>query len=205
MSVAGIMQRRNVRFPTRAEPGKRARYDYEYVPNRTANVFMFIDINHPWRKAKVTGPTNESRLRRCMRDLVDLHYPEAQCIRVVLDSRSTHSSGARYERLPPAEARRILDRLEFQYTPKHASCLNMVEIEIGVKVGQCLARRIPDKARLMSELASRERRRNAERARINGMFTIDRARMKLRRAARSLPTCRPRPPPEPVAFTVAGY
>ena len=118
----------------------------------------------------------------CMKDLVDLHYPDAQRIRVVLDNLSTHSPGALYERFEPAEARRILDRIEFHYTPKHASWLNMVEIEIGVMVNQCLARRIPDKATLLAEVAAWERRRNAEKARINWMFTIDRARLKLRRA-----------------------
>jgi transposase len=170
------------RVPTRAEPGKRARYDYEYVRNGTANVFMFVDVNRPWRHAKVTDRRTALDFADCMKDLVDIHYPDAQRIRVVLDNLSTHSAGALYERFLPSEARRILDRLEFHYTPKHASWLNMVEIEIGVMVGQCLDRRIPDKATLVSEVANWQRRRNAERARINWMFTIDRARLKLRRA-----------------------
>jgi transposase len=170
------------RVPTRAEPGKRARYDYEYVRNGTANVFMFIDVNRPWRHAKVTDQRTALDFADCMKDLVDVHYPDAERIRVVLDNLSTHSLGALYERFAPAEARRILDRLEFHYTPKHASWLNMVEIEIGVMVGQCLDRRIPDKATLVAEVASWERRRNAEKARINWMFTVDRARVKLRRA-----------------------
>ena len=170
------------RVPTRAEPGKRARFDYEYVRNGTANVFMFIDVNRPWRHAKVTDQRTALDFADCMKDLVDVHYPQAQRIRVVLDNLSTHSPGALYERFTPAEARRILDRLEFHYTPKHASWLNMVEIEIGVMVSQCLDRRIPDKATLVSEVASWERRRNAEKARINWMFTVDRARVKLRRA-----------------------
>lgn len=170
------------RVPTRAEPGKRARFDYEYVRNGTANVFMFIDVNRPWRHAKVTDQRTALDFADCMKDLVDVHYPQAQRIRVVLDNLSTHSPGALYERFTPAEARRILDRLEFHHTPKHASWLNMVEIEIGVMVSQCLDRRIPDKATLVSEVASWERRRNAEKARINWMFTVDRARVKLRRA-----------------------
>jgi transposase len=170
------------RVPTRAEPGKRARYDYEYVRNGTANVFMFVDVNRPWRHAKVTDRRTALDFADCMKDLVDIHYPNAQRIRVVLDNLSTHAAGALYERFPPSEARRILDRLEFHYTPKHASWLNMVEIEIGVMVGQCLDRRIPDKATLVSEVANWQRRRNTERARINWMFTIDRARLKLRRA-----------------------
>jgi transposase len=167
------------RIPTRAEPGKRARYDYEYVRNGTANVFVFVDVNRPWRHAKVTDHRACSDFAECMQELVDIHYPEADCIRVVLDNLSAHKPAALYERLPPAEARRILSRLEFHYTPKHASWLNMVEIEIGVMVSQCLDRRIPDKATLTSQIAAWERRRNSEGARINWMFTVERARTKL--------------------------
>src|SRR6185369_11143988 len=170
------------RVPTRAEPAKRARYDYEYVRNGTANVFMFVDVNRPWRHAKVTDHRACSDFAECMRDLVDEHYPEAERIRVVLDNLSAHSPSALYQRFAPAEARRILSRLEFHYTPKHASWLNMVEIEIGVMVRQCLNRRIADKATLVAEIAKWERRRNAENARIEWMFTVDRAREKLRRA-----------------------
>ncbi len=125
-----------------------------------------------------------------MKDLVDVHYPDAQRIRVVLDNLSTHSAGALCERFTPVEARRILDRLELHYTSKHASWLNMVEIEIGVMVGQCLDRRISDKVTLVAEVANWERRRNAEKARINWMFTVDRTRLKLRRA-------HPKPTDEP--------
>jgi transposase len=170
------------RVPTRAEPGKRARYDYEYVRNGTANVFMFVDVNRPWRHAKVTDRRACVDFAECMQDLADTHYPHADRIRVVLDNLSTHTPSALYQRFAPAEARRILSRLEFHYTPKHASWLNMVEIEIGVMVSQCLDRRIPDKATLMSEVGSWERRRNREGARINWMFTIERARTKLGRA-----------------------
>jgi hypothetical protein len=117
-----------------------------------------------------------------MRDLVDKHYPEAECIRVVMDNLSTHKPAALYEHFEPAEARRILRRLEFHYTPKHASWLNMVEIEIGVMVAQCLDRRIGDKRTLASEVGAWERRRNKEKARINWLFTVQRAREKLGRA-----------------------
>jgi len=170
------------RVPTRAEPGKRARYDYEYVRNGTANVFMFVDVNRPWRHAKVTDQRTCVDFAECMRDLVDEHYPDAQRIRVVMDNLSAHSAAALYQAFPPEEARRILSRLEFHFTPKHASWLNMVEIEIGVMVKQCLDRRIPDKATLVSEIAKWERRRNAERARIKWMFTVERARAKLGRS-----------------------
>jgi hypothetical protein len=170
------------RVPVRAEPGKRARFDYEYVRNGTANVFMFVDVNRPWRHAKVTEQRTCNDFAECMRDLVDEHYPDAEKIRVVLDNVSSHSQAALYQRFAPAEARRILSRIEFHFTPKHASWLNMVEIEIGVMVRQCLARRIAAKATLVSEIAKWERRRNGEGARIEWMFTVDRAREKLGRA-----------------------
>ena len=170
------------RVPVVAKPGQVARFDYEYVRNGTANVFMFIDAHRPWRHAKVTDHRTNDDFAECMRDLVDEHYPSANCIRVVLDNLSTHKPAALYGAFPPAEARRILRRLEFHYTPKHASWLNMVEIEIGVMVAQCLARRIPDKATLVSEVAHWARRRNTENARINWLFTVERARTKLRRS-----------------------
>jgi transposase len=170
------------RVPIAAEPGKPRRVDYEYVRNGTANVFMFIDVNRPWRRAKVTDQRTCIDFAECMRDLVDIHYPDADRIRVVLDNLSAHSAGALYQRFAPDEARRILNRLEFHFTPKHASWLNMVEIEIGVMVQQCLDRRIPDKDTLVTEVARWERRRNAEGAKIKWLFTVDRARQKMGRA-----------------------
>lgn len=170
------------RVPIPAEPGKPRRLDYEYVRNGTANVFMFIDANRPWRCAKVTDQRTCIDFAECMRDLVDVHYPDAERIRVVLDNLSAHSSGALYQAFAPDEARRILKRLEFHFTPKHASWLNMVEIEIGVMVRQSLGRRIPDKETLIAEVARWERRRNAEGAKINWLFTVERARQKLGRA-----------------------
>jgi len=170
------------RVPIRAEPGKPRRSDYEYVRNGTANVFMFVDVNRPWRHAKVTDQRTCIDFAECMRDLVDDHYPEAERIRVVLDNLSAHSAAALYQAFAPAEARRILGRIEFHFTPKHASWLNMVEIESGVMVDQCLDRRIPDKATLIKQIAAWERRRNAEKASIDWVFTVDRARQKLGRA-----------------------
>ena len=170
------------RVPVRAAPGKQRRFDYEYVRNGTANVFMFVDVNRPWRHAKVTDQRTCIDFAECMRDLVDEHYPDAERIRVVLDNLSAHSAAALYQRFAPAEARRILSRLEFHFTPKHASWLNMVEIEIGVMVRQCLDRRIAEKSTLVSEIAQWERRRNRDRASIDWMFTVDRAREKLGRA-----------------------
>ena len=117
-----------------------------------------------------------------MRDLVDTHYPQAKTIRVVMDNLSTHSAGALYETFPPQEAHRLMRRLEFHFTPKHASWLNMVEIEIGVLRRQCLDRRIGERERLVTEVEAWERRRNADGALINWMFDTDAARDKLARA-----------------------
>jgi transposase len=170
------------RVPVTPKPGRPARFDYEYVRNGTANVFMFVDAHRSWRHAKVTDRRACGDFAECMRDLVDTHYPKAERIRVVLDNLSTHTASALYETFEPAEARRVLRRLEFHYTPKHASWLNMVEIEIGVMVSQCLDRRIPTKAMLIREVKAWERARNRDKARIRWLFTLDRAREKLGRA-----------------------
>ena len=170
------------RVPVAAKPGRPAHVDYEYVRNGTANVFMMIDLHRKWRRAKVTDRRAAGDFAQCMRELVDDHYPNAARIRVVLDNLSTHTPMSLYETFPPEEARRILRRIEFHHTPKHASWLNMVEIEIGVMVGQCLDRRIPDKPTLVAEVAAWEQRRNAERATISWLFTVEKARAKLGRS-----------------------
>jgi transposase len=171
-----------VRQPIPAKPGQLERYDYEYRRNGTVNLFVVLDVHRPWRKVKVTERRAAEDYAQCMRELVDVHYPDAEYIRVVQDNLSTHSAGALYQAFPAAEARRILRRLEFHYTPKHASWLNMVEIEIGVLRGQCLDRRIDDLKRLRREIVAWERRRNAGDARIKWMFTTDKARAKMGRA-----------------------
>ncbi len=131
---------------------------------------------------KVTDQRTAQDFAECMRDLVDVHYPRADLIRVVMDNLSTHTRGALYEAFPAAEAHRVLRRLQFHYTPKHASWLNMVEIEIGVLRGQCLGRRIGERKQLVSQIAAWENQRNAAKASIKWMFTVDRARTKLARA-----------------------
>jgi transposase len=170
------------RLPIPAKPGQIERYDCEYRRNGTANLFVFLDVNRPWRKVKVTERRAAEDFATCMRELADVHYPEAQRIRVALDNLSTHSVGALYQTFPADEARRVLRRLEFHYVPKHASWLNMVEIEISALASQCLDRRIESYARLVAETAAWEKRRNAERARINWMFTTEKARAKMGRA-----------------------
>jgi hypothetical protein len=109
------------RQPVPAEPGQPERYDYEYRRNGTANLFVFLDAHRPWRAVKVTDRRTSRDFAECMRDLVDIHYPEAEQVRVVLDNLSTHSAGALYEAFPACEAHRVLRRLEFHFTPKHAS------------------------------------------------------------------------------------
>ncbi len=161
-----------VRAPIPAEPGQLERYDFEYRRNGTVNLFVFLDAQRPWRKVKVTDRRAATDFAACMRDLTDIHFPEAERIRVVLDNLSTRRPAALYTALPAAEARRVLRRLEFHYTPKHASWLNMVEIEIGVLRGQCLSRRIDKREKLVSEIAAWERRRNDAGARITWMFTL---------------------------------
>jgi transposase len=171
-----------VREPIPAAPGQLERYDCEYRRNGTANLFVFLDAHNPWRHVKVTEQRSASDFAHCMRDLVDVHYPTADLIRVVLDNLSTHTAGALYETFPAYEAHRLLQRLEFHYTPKHASWLNMVEIEIGVLRGQCLDRRIDERERLIAEIKAWENQRNNSGARIKWMFTTNHARLKLARA-----------------------
>jgi len=171
-----------VRLPIPAEPSQLERYDCEYKRNGTANLFIFLDVHRPWRKVKVTNNRAAVDFATCMRELTDVHFPKAERIRVVLDNLSTHSVGALYQAFPACEARRVLRRLEFHFVPKHASWLNMVEIEIGVLRSQCLDRRIATQQQLKSEIAVWERQRNAAKASIKWMFTTDKARAKMGRA-----------------------
>ena len=143
---------------------------------------MFLDANRPWRKVKVTARRTAIDFAVCMRELADLHYRKAERIRVVLDNLSTHSAGAFYQAFPAEQAQRLLHRIEFHYVPKHASWLNMVEIEIGVLAGQCLDRRIESYPRLTAEVAAWEKQRNGAQARIDWSFTTEKARTKMGRA-----------------------
>jgi transposase len=175
------------RVPLPPVPGEPSRVDHEYKRNGTANLFIYFDRHRKWRHVEVTDHRANADFAHRMRDLVDIHYPDADLIRVVQDNLSIHTAAAIYETFAPAEARRILRRLQFHYTPKHASWLNMVEIEIGVMAEQCLNRRIPDKQMLIDELAAWELRRNAEGGTINWMFTVDKAREKMGRSYPSIP------------------
>jgi transposase len=170
------------RQPIPAAPGRPERIDYEYRRNGTVNLFVFLDAHQPWRRVKVTRRRTSDDFALCMRELVDLHFPKAERIRVVLDNLSTHTPGALYAAFPASQARRLLNHLEFHHTPKHASWLNMVEIEIGVLKRQCLDRRIDCPDRLAAEIAAWERQRNQAGARIKWMSSTEAARAKMLRA-----------------------
>lgn len=171
-----------VQAGTSMAPGQVSKLDYEYERKGVANIYLCFDRHRGWRHAKATHTKKAADFAELMRELVDAHYPEAECVRVVLDNLNTHQPASLYRAFPASEARRLLRKLEFHYTPKHASWLNMVEIEIGNMNRQCLDRRIDSMDLLESELAAWETRRNQERASINWMFDVDKARTKLHRA-----------------------
>src|SRR5467141_2633990 len=171
-----------VRQPIPPKPGQLEHYDVEYKRNGTANLFIFLDVHRPWRKVKVTTSRAAVDFAACMRELTDVHFPKADRIRVLLDNLSTHSAAALYQAFPAPQARRVLRRWQFHFVPKHASWLNMVEIEIGVLRTQCLDRRIATPERLVAEIAAWERQRNASAAQIKWMFTTAKARAKMGRA-----------------------
>jgi len=169
------------RVPLGAKPGKVERYDYEYSRNGVRNLFMFCEPQDGWRHVTVTDRRTMQDFAQQMKWLVDEKYPSAAVIRVVMDNLNTHKAASLYERFAPEEARRILKKLEFHYTPKHGSWLNMAEIELSVLSRQCLARRIPDEETLKREVKAYEARRNEARATIDWQFTTRDARVKLHR------------------------
>jgi transposase len=172
----------DVREPLPARVGSIEKFDYHYRRSGTANLFVFVDRHRAWRHVKVTERKTNTDFAECMRDLVDIHYPEAPRIRVVLDNLATHRAGALYKAFPPEEARRILRRIEFHHTPKHASWLDMAEIEISVLNKECLNRRIGDFDTLRSEVQTWQTTRNAAGATIRWLFSVTDARRKMGRA-----------------------
>jgi hypothetical protein len=163
------------------KPGQPARYDYEYERKGGCNLFMVFQPLTGWRQASVTLRRASSDFAYLLRDLVDVYFPEAIVIRVVLDNLSTHTFAALYATFLPEEARRIARKLEFHYTPKHGSWLNMVEIELSVLVKQCLNRRIPDMETLQHEVTAWQNARNAQHATVNWLFNVTDARTRLAR------------------------
>jgi hypothetical protein len=162
-------------------PGQVERYDYEYRRHGVCNLFMFFAPLAGWRHIKVTARRTKVDWASCMRDLVDIHFPEAEAVVVVMDQLNTHDPAALYEVFEPAEAKRILDRLEFHYTPKHGSWLNMAEIELSVLSRQCLDDYIPNPTSLEQVIAPWETERNANQAQVDWRFTTADARIKLKR------------------------
>jgi hypothetical protein len=175
------------RAPLPMRPGIPARIDFEYIRQGTCNVFVFVTPRRGWRHLAVTEHRTSADFAHQMRWLVDAGYPTAERIRVVLDNLSTHKPEALYETFPPEEARRIVRKLEFHYTPTHGSWLNMAELELSVLARQCLAQRVPDVPTLRTLLAAYETRRNKEKATITWQFTNEKARVKLHRLYPSNP------------------
>ena len=169
------------RQPISAGVGKVERYDYEYERRGVRNLFMFCEPKRGWRHVEVTEQRTMQDFARQMKWLVDEAYPDAERVRVVLDNLNTHRAASLYETFAPEEARRILRKLEFHYTPKHGSWLNIAEIELSVFSRQCLDRRIGDEERLKSEVKKLEEKRNAACAKIEWRFTSEDARRKLHR------------------------
>jgi hypothetical protein len=169
------------RVPLPLEPGQPARVDFEYERRGTANLFLAVQPRGGWRHVDVTERRTKHDFAHQMRDLVDRHFPDARVIHLVLDNLNTHTPASLYEAFPPTEAKRILDRLDFHYTPKHGSWRNMAEIELSLLARQCLQRRLPDRNTLAAEIAAWETVRNQQRATISWQFTVDHARFKLHR------------------------
>jgi hypothetical protein len=172
---------KDVREPIPALPGRLERLDYEYERNGTGNLFMMFEPLAGRREVLVTARRTAVDYAEAIRHLVDVRYPRAETIVLMQDNLNTHKLASLYEAFPPEEARRLIDRLEVHYTPKHGSWLNMAEIELGVLRRQCLDRRIPDFSTLQSEVAAWQGDRNAERVRVDWQFTTADARVKLKR------------------------
>ena len=174
-------QLRHVVAPLPMQPGQPYRFESSYERNGVSNLFMFFAPLLNWRHVKVTNQRTSIDWAHCMQDLVDVHFPAADQIVVVQDNLSTHTPAALYAAFPPSEARRIWDRLEFHYTPKNGSWLNMAEIELSILSRQCLKQRIPDQLTLRYEATAWAERRNRSGATVEWRFTTADARIKLRK------------------------
>lgn len=170
----------HTRQPCPAHPGQPRRYDYVYQREGTCNLFLFFCPRQSWRHVAITEQRTRHDFARQMRALVDVYFPHALKVRLVLDNLNIHTAAALYETFEPAEARRILRRLEFHYTPVHASWLNMVELEVAVLSSQCLDRRLESQAALRREVWIWEAERNARQATVDWRFTCEKARLNSR-------------------------
>jgi hypothetical protein len=174
-----------VREPQAAQPGRTAKRDYEYERKGTCHQLMLCEPLRGWRHVKVTERRTRRDYAECVRELVDVYYPEAKQIRLVQDNLNTHDGASLYATFPPAQARRLLDKIEWHYTPKHGSWLNMAESEISIMNSQCLDRRLDSVSKVAAEVAPWESQRNARQARMHWTFTLAVARQKLRKLYRS--------------------
>jgi len=168
------------REPIPMARGRATRTDYEYQRNGTANLFMVFAPLEGWRQVKVTDQRTAIDYARMLREIADKHFPKAKKIVLVQDNLNTHKPASLYEAFPPEEARRLVERFEWHYTPKHGSWLDMAESELGVLSKQCLDRRIPDKAALARETTAWVKRRNIHHAKANWQFSTADARVKLK-------------------------
>ncbi len=169
------------RTPLPAEPGQPERVDYEYERQGTANLFMAVEPLTGQRHVTVTDRRTAVDFAQVVKALLEVHYPHAEKVVLVLDNLNTHKPAALYQAFEPAVAWRLLERLEIHHTPKHGSWLNMAEIELSVLSQQCLNRRIPDTATLTREVAAWQQARNADPRPVNWRFTTADARIKLKR------------------------
>lgn len=172
---------KQVNEPLPMQPGRIAKEDYEYERNGTANLFMLFEPLAGWRHVKVTERRTKIDFAHVIRELADVHYPDAEKIVLVMDNLNTHKPASLYEAFPPAEARRLIERLEIHHTPKHGSWLDMAETELSILTKQCLDCRIPDHPTLIREVAAWEKQRNEEESQIDWQFTTGDARVKLKK------------------------
>jgi hypothetical protein len=168
------------REPLPLAPSRPAREDYEYIRNGTANLFLWFEPLCGRRGVKATERRTRADWAEFIRELVDEHYPEAKQIVLVMDNLNTHTLGSLYEAFAPEEARRLAEKIEIHYTPKHGSWLNMAEIELSVLARQCLARRLPSRAELSDAVAAWAAHRNMQAAKMEWRFTTEDARIKLK-------------------------
>lgn len=169
------------RIPIPAVPGRETRYDHEYRRNGVANLFMIFEPLAGKRHVKVTERRTKKDWAECVREMVEEMYPDAEQIVLVMDNLNTHTPASLYEAFPPVQAKRIADKLEIHYTPKHGSWLDMAEIELGILSRQCLDQRIENAAELSHQVAAWERERNTNEEKVTRRFTTDDARIRLHR------------------------
>jgi hypothetical protein len=172
---------KETRIPIPARAGKPEQYDYEYERQGTANIFLFVEPLKGKRHVNVTAQRTSVDWAHQIRELVDVHYPDVEGIRLVLDNLNTHTIASLYEAFPPTEARRLAQKLEIHYTPKHGSWLNIAEIELAALTKQCLNRRIPDHTTLTAEVTAWQQKRNDYQKGVDWRFTTEDARIKLKR------------------------